>query len=1852
MSGTDSALFSIDATGSLSFIAAPDFETNPGPFNVTVTATDDGEGTLADTQNLTINVTNVNEAPVLDLDANDSSTTGSGFITSFTEGNSPAFIADVDVAISDIDDAQIESATITINGVEAGDLLIVGSLPGGITASAYNPSTGVLNLSGSASLANYQAAIRAIQFSNDGSSVAASRDIDVVVNDGDVNSNVATTTINITTVPTVSITDVSVQEPAAGTTLLVFTVAVDELLGSDLTFDIDTADISALAGSDYVGVSGGSATINAGSNSTTIEITINSDANNFEGDETFGLNLSNFNQTVNFVPTAHLTTDGIQGLGTIGANNGAPTANDDSFVTDPDTVFVTGNVLANDELVDNAVVSSSDTSSAQGGTVSYNGDGTFTYTPASAFIGTDTFTYTLTDDDGETSIATVTIEVTDASVNGPNVSNVPDSSYTENASAISLLAGVSLSDIDSASLSSVVVEISGYIPAQDVLDYLTAGTSVNASVTSAGNTWTLTLTGGADINEYLTVLNTVSYENDSENPSTAARTVTVTAYDQQFNNVFTSDSGTLSVVAVNDAPVVNDNAVFTVENSDDNTLNITAPTDFDDDDATLLITVTGIPSTIGTVTLADGSAVMVGQVLSLNQLTNLQFDANAVQGAETLTYTVSDGEETTVGTTTIDVGTTNPDVNTVYESGLASGTQTGDALATGNLLDNDAIGSTSIDSVVFNGTTFTAVGGVITVDTPLGELTVYADNSTAGRSVGDYEYQLQVADGSSNDVTEEFSYNFTNGASFSDNLTITIVDDQPIANNLAEDIPESEEKVFNLVFSLDVSTSMNAEVGSTGQSRLDLAKQSLVALADEYFNQSTQVSLTVLLFADGAHELGTYSNFAAAQAAITGVTDNTQTAYPNDVGGGNLTDSTSYVDALTLIENVFTTDINGQSPTSDVQNISYFLSDGAITADGSPIGNGFDIFVNNNSIDSYSVGIGTGLPGDLSDLNYIHNIDSLGQGGGHVDPALIVSDVSLLESELLSTVPTAFGGSITFNGSIPNILFGADDGYVQSITLTLDSGTQTFTFNGSTITAPGGIGTITGSQLTLSSSTPGDGFDFGTFTFDFADGTYLFSAPNGTAPSSFDFVYTVLDGDGDSATATATINIVDDSPDAHDDLHSTSPYQTAEGNVVTAIGTDGGPDLGAGFTPFASQGSGVDKIVDDATVTEFSYKGSIIDLDLALVAGPAPSGLSANAVINSSTDFSILDFSLSSASGVGFNGSGAGVSGGRANSTLDDQDGGTPLTITFDSADLPYGVENLVLGLSDFQSSNSDAVLVTLFDVDGNTIDQVSHQASSGSSVDLSAYGGIASVDIAYSGGGFDAQLNNVAYDPAPAPQTLVLSGGDNGSNLTWVYSYEQDNNGNDIFQATVTDSNDGSVFTMRSNGYYHYDPDPTLPDPVEVFLDPVSLQATTDAGVALSSINGPINYEPGLGGAGVDGAGNDSAGISVGESMNIDFTVPYGAQGILLDFSFADPGEMLAVAIFDVDGNLIVDGLTVDASSTVDLSAYDEVGRVTVSTIGTASVLLDAIRYTPFVPPNPQVAPVTVEYTLTDSDGQSDSAQLAIYSIDNTITGTAGTDNITGGADNDAITGDAGDDLLSGGAGHDNIAGGAGLDLLVGGLGDDYLAGGDDADDLQGGVGNDHLSGDAGDDLLDGEEGDDILLGGAGDDRVFGGAGNDRLEGGEGDDQLFGGSGDDLLKGGDGDDIIRGGQGDDQLLGGLGVDVFTWSFGDGGDAGTPAVDTISDFNAQPASAGGDVLDLRDLLVGESESTLSDFLHIETQGSNTVISVSTSGTFGDGFDVGEVNQQIVIEGVDLLDGFVDQNALIQDLITNGKLITD
>ena len=93
--------------------------------------------------------------------------------------------------------------------------------------------------------------------------------------------------------------------------------------------------------------------------------------------------------------------------------NDAPIADDDPFSGTEDT-GVTGNLLANDSDPDADALSVSSTgtfSTAEGGTVVLDADGSFNYTPPSDFNGLDTFTYTITDGNGGTATAAARIDL-------------------------------------------------------------------------------------------------------------------------------------------------------------------------------------------------------------------------------------------------------------------------------------------------------------------------------------------------------------------------------------------------------------------------------------------------------------------------------------------------------------------------------------------------------------------------------------------------------------------------------------------------------------------------------------------------------------------------------------------------------------------------------------------------------------------------------------------------------------------------------------------------------------------------------------------------------------------------------------------------------------------------------------------------------------------------------------------------------------------------------------------------------------------------------------------------------------------------------------------------------------------------------------------------------------------------------------------------------------------------------------------------------------------------------------------------------------------------------------------------
>jgi hypothetical protein len=113
-------------------------------------------------------------------------------------------------------------------------------------------------------------------------------------------------------------------------------------------------------------------------------------------------------------------------------------------------------------------------------------------------------------------------------------------------------------------------------------------------------------------------------------------------------------------------------------------------------------------------------------------------------------------------------------------------------------------------------------------------------------------------------------------------------------------------------------------------------------------------------------------------------------------------------------------------------------------------------------------------------------------------------------------------------------------------------------------------------------------------------------------------------------------------------------------------------------------------------------------------------------------------------------------------------------------------------------------------------------------------------------------------------------------------------------------------------------------------------------------------------------------------------------------------------------------------------------------------------------------------------------------------------------------------------------------------------------------------------------------------------------------------------------------------------------------------VDTITDFDPRAVTAGGDVLDLRDLLSGENTTggagNLQNFLDFNVTTTNgvstTTIRVSPTGGFTNGtYSATADTHEIVLQGVDIraglgLAGTATDNQIITKMIQDGKLLVD
>ncbi len=143
--------------------------------------------------------------------------------------------------------------------------------------------------------------------------------------------------------------------------------------------------------------------------------------------------------------------------------------------------------------------------------------------------------------------------------------------------------------------------------------------------------------------------------------------------------------------------------------------------------------------------------------------------------------------------------------------------------------------------------------------------------------------------------------------------------------------------------------------------------------------------------------------------------------------------------------------------------------------------------------------------------------------------------------------------------------------------------------------------------------------------------------------------------------------------------------------------------------------------------------------------------------------------------------------------------------------------------------------------------------------------------------------------------------------------------------------------------------------------------------------------------------------------------------------------------------------------------------------------------------------------------------------------------------------------------------------------------------------------------------------------------------------------SGNDTLVGTADAELMIGGSGADSFSGSLGADTFKWSLGDQGSAGSPVVDTISDFS----KAQGDKLDVADLLQGENASNLTNYLHFtyDSTKMSTTVHISSDGGYSGGYTASATDQQILLNGINLVNSNSDADIITQ-LKAAGYLITN
>ncbi|QDV19361.1 sulfur oxidation protein SoxZ [Gimesia panareensis] len=868
---------------------------------------------------------------------------------------------------------------------------------------------------------------------------------------------------------------------------------------------------------------------------------------------------------------------------TITGVNDDPVAEDDAFTTDEDTVLSGGNVLvANPTTADSDVEGQTLTVTGVGGgsvgsqfalgsgaLLTLNADGTFDYDPNGSFeylangqTGSDTFTYQISDSQGGTDTATATITIT--GVNDAPVA-VDDALTTD----------------EDSPLSANVLSANPTTPDSDVEAQLITITEVNGASGDVGSQ--ITLPSGA-----LLTLNSngnFDYDPNGQYESLAVGEMMTDSFTYKVADTqggTDTATVTVTITGVNDDPTAEDDDFTTDEDTVLTGGNVLAnngsgaDSDPDTSDNLTVSEVNGVAGDVG-----NQISLTSGALLTLNADGTFSYDPNGIfdylaageSNMDSFTYTIDDGHGgTDVAVVTIHIDGVNDDP-TAEDDAFSINEDT--TIAGGDLFADNGSGADSDPDTSDNplvslvngsagnvGSQFTLASGAL--------LLVNSDGTFNYDPNGVFNY-LALTES----ATDSFTYTIDDGHGGTDAATVTVtitgLNDDPIAQ---DDLLETDEHTA-------VSGSLFVDNGSGVDSDPD-----------------TSDSFTITAINGNAGLVGT--EITAGGIKLTVNADGTFSFDPNEAFAGlNLGEGESYTDSLFL--NYTITDSQGATSTATVSlkingvNDPPTAIDDALTTDEDTILNG-SVFVANpttadsdpDATDTIAVSAVNGVAGDVGtqvtlssgalltlsangdvsyDPNGVFNYLAVGEsatetftytiddGHGLTDTATVTVTITGVNDD-----PTAnddafdVNKEIVFNGSV----FANNGSGIDSDPDTSDI---------FTVTEVDGASGDVGNQITLGSGAMLTLNADGTFEYD-PTTSATFQALTGTDTATETFTYKIDDGNSGTDTATVTVTVsANQLPVPKDDLFATdeeTPLLNLDVLVDNGNGIDIDPDGDSG----------------------------------------------------------------------------------------------------------------------------------------------------------------------------------------------------------------------------------------------------------------------------------------------------------------------------------------------------------------------------------------------------------------------------------------------------------------------------------------------------------------------------------------------------------------------------------------------------------------------------------------------------------------------------------------------------------------